>query len=82
MPHSPRYAAPELSDRVLRLLGALVREYIEHGEPVSSQWLAGPAGCAGSAATVRNVLARSRWLRVSPNGSSAGGGTSPRSLHS
>ena len=32
MPHSPRYAAPELSDRVLRLLGALVREYIE---PVS-----------------------------------------------
>ena len=58
MPHSPRYAAPELSDRVLRLLGALVREYIEHGEPVSSQWLAGHAGCAVSSATVRNVLAR------------------------
>ncbi|MEO5822600.1 MAG: heat-inducible transcriptional repressor HrcA [Vicinamibacteraceae bacterium] len=58
MPHSPRYAAPELSDRVLRLLGALVREYIEHGEPVSSQWLAGHGGCAVSSATVRNVLAR------------------------
>ena len=58
MPHSPRYAAPELSERVLRLLGALVREYIEHGEPVSSQWLAGHAGCAVSSATVRNVLAR------------------------
>src|SRR6186713_167653 len=58
MPHSPRYAAPELSDRVLRLLGALVREYIEHGEPVSSHWLAGHAGCAVSSATVRNVLAR------------------------
>ena len=57
-PPRPRYAAPELSDRVLRLLGALVREYIEHGEPVSSQWLAGHAGCAVSSATVRNVLAR------------------------
>ena len=43
---------------MLRLLGALVREYIEHGEPVSSQWLAGHAGCAVSSATVRNVLAR------------------------
>ena len=58
MPHSPRYAAPELSERVQRLLGALVREYIEHGEPVSSHWLAGHAGCAVSSATVRNVLAR------------------------
>jgi heat-inducible transcriptional repressor len=58
MAHVPRYPAPELSDRVQRLLGALVREYIEHGEPVSSQWLAGHAGCAVSSATVRNVLAR------------------------
>jgi heat-inducible transcriptional repressor len=58
MPHSPRFAAPELSERVSRLLGALVREYIEHGEPVSSQWLAGHGGCAVSSATVRNVLAR------------------------
>jgi heat-inducible transcriptional repressor len=58
MAQSPRYAAPELSDRVQRLLGALVKEYIEHGEPVSSHWLAGHAGCAVSSATVRNVLAR------------------------
>jgi heat-inducible transcriptional repressor len=43
---------------VQRLLTALVREYIEHGEPVSSQWLAGHGGCAVSSATVRNVLAR------------------------
>ena len=56
MPHSPRYAAPELSDRVLRLLGALVREYIEHGEPVSSQWLAGHAGCAVHATDVDGAL--------------------------
>jgi heat-inducible transcriptional repressor len=58
MPHHPRYPAPELSERVQRVLGALVREYIEHGEPVSSHWLAGHAGCAVSSATVRNVLAR------------------------
>jgi heat-inducible transcriptional repressor len=60
MPTGPRgtHGATELSDRVQRLLSALVREYIEHGEPVSSQWLAGHAGCAVSAATVRNVLAR------------------------
>jgi heat-inducible transcriptional repressor len=58
MPHVPRYPAPELSDRVQRLLGALVREYIEHGEPVSSHWLAGHGGCSVSSATVRNVLAR------------------------
>ena len=58
MAQSPRYPVPELSERVQRLLGALVKEYIEHGEPVSSQWLAGHAGCAVSSATVRNVLAR------------------------
>jgi heat-inducible transcriptional repressor len=39
-------------------LSALVREYIDHGEPVSSQWLAGHSGCAVSSATVRNVLSR------------------------
>jgi heat-inducible transcriptional repressor len=50
--------APELPDRVQRLLSALVCEYIEHGEPVSSQWLAGHAGYTVSSATVRNVLAR------------------------
>ena len=58
MPLPPRHQAPDLPDRVQRLLAALVREYIEHGEPVSSQWLAGHAGCAVSSATVRNVLAR------------------------
>ncbi len=52
------HGAPDLPDRVQRLLAALVREYIEHGEPVSSQWLAGHAGYAVSSATVRNVLAR------------------------
>ena len=52
------FETPELPDRVQRLLSALVCEYIEHGEPVSSQWLAGHAGCAVSSATVRNVLAR------------------------
>ena len=49
---------PSCPNRVQRLLSALVCEYIEHGEPVSSQWLAGHAGCAVSSATVRNVLAR------------------------
>lgn len=52
------FEAPELPDRVQRLLSALVCEYIEHGEPVSSQWLAGHAGYTVSSATVRNVLAR------------------------
>jgi heat-inducible transcriptional repressor len=36
----------------------LVREYVEHGEPVSSLWLASHAGLQVSSATVRNVLAR------------------------
>ncbi|HEY8548560.1 MAG TPA: heat-inducible transcriptional repressor HrcA [Vicinamibacterales bacterium] len=60
MPTGPRGSQPppELPDRVQRLLSALVREYIEHGEPVSSQWLAGHAGYSISSATVRNVLAR------------------------
>lgn len=52
------FDAPDLPERVQRLLSALVCEYIEHGEPVSSQWLAGHAGCAVSSATVRNVLSR------------------------
>jgi heat-inducible transcriptional repressor len=47
-----------LPERLQRLLSALVREYIDHGEPVSSQWLAGHSGCAVSSATVRNVLSR------------------------
>jgi heat-inducible transcriptional repressor len=51
-------APPELPERVRRLLSALILEYIERGEPVSSQWLAGHAGCTVSSATVRHVLAR------------------------
>jgi len=46
----------ELSDRSRRLLAALIREYIETGEPVSSQILVRRAGVGVSSATVRNVL--------------------------
>jgi heat-inducible transcriptional repressor len=46
----------ELSDRSRRVLTTLVREYIETGEPVSSQVLARKSGLGVSSATVRNVL--------------------------
>jgi heat-inducible transcriptional repressor len=49
---------PELPERLQRLLSALVREYIEHGEPISSQWLAGHSGWTVSSATIRNMLSR------------------------
>src|SRR5262252_4703843 len=48
----------DLSDRSRRLLATLVREYIETGEPVSSQVLARESGLGVSSATVRNVLAQ------------------------
>ena len=48
----------ELSDRPRRVLATLVREYIETGEPVSSQRLARKSGLGVSSATVRNVLAQ------------------------
>jgi len=48
----------ELSDRSRRLLATLVREYIDSGEPVSSQVLARASGLGVSSATVRNVLAQ------------------------
>src|SRR5687768_3547584 len=48
----------ELSERARRLLATLVREYIETGEPVSSQLLARQSGLGVSSATVRNVLAQ------------------------
>jgi heat-inducible transcriptional repressor len=48
----------ELSERARRLLATLVREYIEAGEPVSSQVLARQSGLGVSSATVRNVLAQ------------------------
>src|SRR5689334_3837072 len=48
----------DLSDRSRRLLATLVREYIETGEPVSSQVLARASRLGVSSATVRNVLAQ------------------------
>src|ERR671912_1755133 len=48
----------ELSDRSRRLLATLVQEYIQTGEPVSSQVLARKSGLGVSSATVRNVLAQ------------------------
>lgn len=48
----------ELTDRARRLLTTLVHEYIETGEPVSSQVLARSSGLGVSSATVRNVLAQ------------------------
>jgi heat-inducible transcriptional repressor len=48
----------ELSDRSRRLLATLVQEYIQTGEPVSSQVLAKESGLGVSSATVRNVLAQ------------------------
>src|SRR5688572_20608764 len=48
----------ELSERARRLLATLVRQYIDTGEPVSSQLLARQSGMGVSSATVRNVLAQ------------------------
>lgn len=48
----------ELSERSRLLLATLVREYIDSGEPVSSQVLARESGLGVSSATVRNVLAQ------------------------
>jgi len=48
---------PELPERDRRILGALVQAYIEHGEPVSSLWLAS-RGFGVSSATLRNLMAR------------------------
>lgn len=51
-------SAPALSDRTRRVLAALVREYIETGEPVASATLMHRAGLGVSSATIRNVLAQ------------------------
>ena len=48
----------DLTDRQRRILGRLVAEYIEQGEPVSSSWLAEHSALGVSPATVRNILAR------------------------
>ena len=50
--------SPALSERTRRILAALIREYIETGEPVASAALTRRAGLALSSATIRNVLAQ------------------------
>jgi heat-inducible transcriptional repressor len=50
--------APALSDRTRRVLAAVVREYIETGEPVASATLMRRAGLTVSSATIRNTLAQ------------------------
>jgi heat-inducible transcriptional repressor len=50
--------SPALSERTRRILAALIREYIETGEPVASAALTRRAGLSCSSATVRNVLAQ------------------------
>jgi heat-inducible transcriptional repressor len=47
-----------LSDRARKILAALVREYIETGEPVGSLAIVGRGGFDVSSATVRHELAR------------------------
>src|ERR1700761_9284660 len=48
----------EAADRATRGLAALVREYIESGEPVASSLLVTAAGLGVSSATVRSILSR------------------------
>jgi len=48
----------ELPERSRRLLATLVREYIDSGEPVSSQVIARRSGLGLSSATVRSVLSQ------------------------
>src|SRR6516225_3553781 len=48
---------PELAERDKQILGRLVQAYIDHGEPVSSLWLAS-RGSGVSSATLRNIMAR------------------------
>ena len=48
---------PPLPERDRLILGVLVQEYIDGGEPVSSLWLA-DRGFGVSSATLRNILAR------------------------
>ena len=48
---------PELPERDRRILGTLVQAYIDHGEPISSLWLAS-RGFGVSSATLRNIMAR------------------------
>ena len=50
--------SPALSERTRRILAALIREYIETGEPVASAALTRRSGLSLSSATIRNVLAQ------------------------
>ena len=50
--------SPEVSERARRLLATLIHEYIETGEPISSQVLARQSGLGVSSATIRSVLAQ------------------------
>src|SRR5918994_4111637 len=50
--------SPALSERTRRILAALIREYIETGEPVASAALVRRSGLALSSATIRNVLSQ------------------------
>ena len=47
-----------LTERQRRILGRLVAEYIDQGEPISSAWLAEHSTLGLSSATFRNILAR------------------------
>ena len=51
-----RSSQAELPDRSKLILAAVVQQYIERGEPVSSLWLAQHGGFGVSSATVRNIL--------------------------
>ncbi len=48
----------KLSERTSRILAALVREYIETGQPIGSMTLTRRVGFGLSSATIRNVLAQ------------------------
>lgn len=50
--------SPALAERTRRILAALIREYIETGEPVASAALTRRSGLALSSATIRNVLSQ------------------------
>ena len=64
-PSSPRdrHRTPGVpSDRALKILTSLVREYIEGGEPVSSLWLARHGRFDVSSATLRGTLSELETL--------------------
>ena len=54
---SPGSTGADLSARNRRLLAALIQEYVDHGSPVSSRWLAAYGGFGLSSSTVRHILA-------------------------